>query len=333
LPDKKEKEIRRRAFWFGSVTFGLVSVPVALFPGNRQQQPALRMLAPDGTPLKRRFYCSKEDRPVEGDEIIRGYEIEKDRYVVVTDEELEALEPEKSKEINLSRFVPVDQIDPIYFDRTYFLAPAGNSLKPYQLLAETMERTKRAGIATFVMRGREYLVAILAENGILRAETLRFVDEIRKAEDVGLPGSAEVPESKVKAMVKAIRGATEKTLPEAELKDQYSDRLIGLISKKKASGKGVIQAGPEGESEEEEKGGKVIDLMEVLKRSMKQTGSKDRAAGKVSPRATKQSQRETSRDLRKKDKNELYRQAKKLDISGRSSMTKEELIQAILGEK
>src|SRR6185436_16804809 len=115
------------------------------------------------------------------------YEIAKDKYVVVTDEELERLEPEKSRDIDLRHFVKAEEIAPMYFEHAYFLAPAGGSLKAYQLLAETMERKGRAGLATFVMRDKEYIVAILAENGILRAEILRFPDEIRTPKEIGLP--------------------------------------------------------------------------------------------------------------------------------------------------
>jgi DNA end-binding protein Ku len=329
--NKDNKELRQRAFWFGTITFGLVSVPVALFPGNRRYQPSLRMLAQDGTPLKRRFFCSLEDSPVDRDEIIRGYEVAADKYVIVSDGELEALEPEKTKEINLSRFVPVEQIDPIYFDRSYFLAPAGDSQKPYQLLAETMERTGRAGIATFVMRGKEYLVAILAENGILRAETLRFEEEIRTPEGLGLSEMEKVADSKVKAVAAEIESAAEEELEETELQDYYADKLINLISKKRASGRDVIQAEPEDEElEEEEEGGKVIDLMEVLKRSMRQTRSGDRPAKKSPAASIKQPKGKVARDLRRKNKSELYDQAKKLGISGRSAMSKEELIRVLL---
>ncbi|HEY0671085.1 MAG TPA: Ku protein, partial [Longimicrobiales bacterium] len=179
MPDEKQ-EIRTRSFWSGTITFGLVSIPVNLFPGVRSQRAALRMLADDGTPLQRRFYCEKQNREVNGDEIVRGYETAKGKYVVVTDDELEALEPKKSRDIDLRRFVPAEDIDPLFFERSYYLAPAGESVKAYRLLAETMEKTGRAGIATFVMRGKEYLVAIVAEDGLLRADTMRFADELRK---------------------------------------------------------------------------------------------------------------------------------------------------------
>mgnify|MGYP001046100852 CR=1 FL=1 len=324
MPDRIKKEVQRRAFWFGTITFGLVSVPVALFPANRQSRSALRMLGPDGTMLRRRYYCPREDRPVDEEEIVRGYEVQEGKYVTVSDEELEALEPEKSKEINLSRFVPIGQIDPIYVDRTYFLAPTGDSPKAYQLLAETMERTKRAGIATFVLRGREYLTAIVPENGILGAHTLRFAEEIRDPEEMRLSHPVEVPESKVEAMAKEIEGAAKNALNESEMTDPYVDRLMELISKKKASGRDVLQVEPEDENQEE-RGGQVIDLMEVLKRSMGQAGPHNRGSG--------QRRQETAQDLQKNSKDALYERAKELGISGRSSMNKKGLIQAILREK
>src|SRR5690348_10120784 len=135
------------------------------------------MIGPEGRALSRRYYSSKTDRELSGADIVRGYEIKKNKFVVVSDEELEKLAPEKSRDIDLKRFVDIDSISPMYFEHAYFLAPASASVKAYRLLAEVMEKTKQAGIATFVMRGKEYLVAIVAENGILRAETMRFADE------------------------------------------------------------------------------------------------------------------------------------------------------------
>jgi len=270
VPDDDKQDVRRRSFWSGTVTFGLVSIPVALFPGNRSRRVRMRMLAPDGTPLSRRYFCPAEDRPIDREEIIRGYEVEKGKFVTVTDEELEALQPEKSREIDLRRFVPVEQIDPMLFDRAYFLVPAGDSAKPYRLLAETMEKMGRAGIATFVMRDKEYLVAILAENGILRAETLRFADEIRTPEAIELPEPQEVDEGASAAMEQAIRTAETPDLDRDELRDTYSDQLLALVEQKRAAGKDVVRAEPNfaGETGEFEENDNVIDLMEVLKRSI-----------------------------------------------------------------
>ena len=184
---KKHDTQRPRSFWSGTIAFGLVSIPVSLYVASRSGGISLRMVDEDGTPLRRRYFCSKDGEPLEADDIVRGYEVEKDRFVIVKDEELEALAPEKSREIDLKRFVPLAQIDPIWFERGYFLAPDKGAMKAYRLLANTMEQEGRAGIATFVMRGKEYLVAIIGQQGLLRAETLRFHDELRTPDDVGLP--------------------------------------------------------------------------------------------------------------------------------------------------
>lgn len=264
----ENEDIRSRAFWSGTITFGLVSIPVALYPGNRPGRVRLRMLATDGTPLARRYYCPVENRPIGRDEIIRGFEIEKGNFVTVADEELEGLQPKKSREIDLRRFVPAGRIDPKFFDRAYFLVPAGDSSKPYRLLAETMEKTGQAGIATFVMRGKEYLVAILSENGILRAETLRFAEELRAPHDVGLPERPELSEPAVNAMAEAIRAEDSGDFNPDELTDVYTEQLLALIERKRAAGKDVVRGlGPPADEEEEEEG-KVVDLMEILKRSM-----------------------------------------------------------------
>lgn len=266
MPDRTGKESFGSALWSGALTFGLVSIPVALLPGYRSRGVSLRMLAPDGKPLRRRYYCPDEDRPIDRDEIVRGYPIGKDRFVIVTDDELAALQPKKSREIDLRRFVPADQIEALYFDRAYFLAPAQDARKPYRLLAQTMENMGRAGIATFVMRGKEYLVAILAENGILRAETLRFAEEIRKPRDVGLPEERGAEEEAVRALVDEIRSASSEDLVRDELRDESAEGLRRLVKRKRREGRDVLPAAEEGEEEVEED--RVIDLMEVLKRSL-----------------------------------------------------------------
>ncbi|MBW3552016.1 MAG: Ku protein [Gemmatimonadetes bacterium] len=306
--------VRARAFWSGTISFGLVSIPVNLFSANQPRRVSLRMLSPEGTPLARRYYDPETGREVTRDEIVRGYEVEEDRYVVVTDAELEALAPEKSRDIDLRVFVDREAIDPMYFDRAYFLTPGGNSTKAYRLLAATMEETNRAGIATFVMRTKEYLVAILAENGILRAETLRFHDEVRPVEEIGLPDAPKVPANRVKALEKEIEKRSRASLEEEELKDSYAERLLALVERKKKEGSAVVQA-PAG-AEEEDEGSDVIDLMEVLKRSLQGDGP-----GRKSKSA--------AGDLEALTKAELYERAQELDLPGRSGMNKNELIRAL----
>jgi DNA end-binding protein Ku len=326
MAESEDEAAAPRAFWSGTITFGLVSIPVELYPANRSQRVSLRMVSADGVPLTRRFFCPKENRELDRDEIVRGYEIEKDTYVVVTDDELERLAPERTRDIDLRLFVDVADIDAKYFERAYYLTPGGNSTKAYRLLAATMEKTGRVGIATFVMRGKEYLIAILAENGILRAETLRFAEEIRTAADVGLPEPKKPKAAAVKAVEKAMVALQDSELDEDELADQGARRLLDLVSRKEESGEGVVQAADvEAPSED------VIDLMEVLKRSL-QGGSGAGAKAKKSARSASDSKRSASDSRESLDalpKEKLYERAQKLDIPGRSSMRKDELIEAI----
>ena len=259
---EEEEQRGARPFWSGTLTFGLVSVPVDLYPGNRSNRTPLRMLGPEGTPLSRHYFSQKTGKDLDADDMIRGFEIDKDKFVIVTDEELERLAPDKSRDIDLRSFVPLEDIPPIYFDRSYFLVPSSGSEKAYRLLAETMEKDQLAGIATFVMRGKEYLVAIFAENAILRAETMRFADELRTPKDVGLPERKNVPAASVKKFETIIKKHSGK-FSLSTLKDERAEKLRKLVAKKRASKKNVVRV----EVPERDEA-KVVDLLEVLKKSL-----------------------------------------------------------------
>lgn len=223
------------------------------------------MLGPDGQPLSRKYYSEKTERDLDADEMVRGYEIKKGKYVVVTDEELERLAPDKTRDIDLKRFVPADSIPPVYFERGYFLTPSEGSEKAYKLLAQTMEKDRKAGVATFVMRGKEYLVAIFAENGILRAETMRFPDELRTPADVGLPKKPKIPKATVSRFEKLISSKSKKQLSPRKLEDEQTERLLKLVKKKSAQRKNVVEVDTDGNEREP---GKVIDLVAMLKKSL-----------------------------------------------------------------
>ena len=239
-------------------------MPVSLFPAARSNRASLRMLGPDGKPLARKYYAEKTGKDLEADEVVRGYEIDKDKYVIVTDEELDRLAPEKTRDIDLKQFVPADSISPIYFERGYFLTPAAGSQKAYKLLAETMDKSELAGIATFVMRGKEYLVSIFSDNGILRAQTMRFADELRSPSDVGLPKKKEPPKATVSKFEKIIKNKSKQRFSPAKLADKQTDSLLKLVKKKKAKPSNVVKV-----ETETTKDGKVIDLVQVLKKSLK----------------------------------------------------------------
>ena len=336
MPDDDEQPRASRGFWSGTISFGLVSVPVSLFVATRSSRISLRMVDQSGTPLRRVYFCSSEERPLTGDDLVRGYEIEKGRYVVVEDDELEAIAPEKSQEIALERFVDVADIDPVYFERAYFLAPGRGGARPYRLLAQVMEDCGRAGVATFVMRGKEYLVAIISERGLLRAETLRFHDELRTPTDVGLPALDDVDVARVRKMTKALQKLQANSLDRKALADRRTARLEALVKRKLKAGSDVVSAPEEAEPSERESA-EVIDLMQVLKRSLKEgaaeekpSGRRNGASGRQQKNAAKAPRSAARRgDLEGSSKSELYERAKRLDIPGRSSMSKDELIEAI----
>jgi DNA end-binding protein Ku len=286
---------RSRSFWSGTITFGLVSIPVDLYTAHRPGRTSLRMLSPEGTPLRRKYFPAEGDRELASSDLVRGFEVEPGEHVVVTDGELESLEPRRSRDIDLTRFVPVDEIDPMMFERGYFLAPSGESTKAYRLLAAVMEDSGRAGIATFVMRGKEYLVAILAADGVLRAETLRFADEVRTAEGVGLPEPVKAPAAAVAKATKAIGALAASKLDEEALEDPWGEAMRALAEKKRRRGEGVVEV-PE-EVAAEEAGADIVDLMAILKQSLGATGGSGRAgaSGRKPARQARPRSRSTTR--------------------------------------
>ena len=221
------------------------------------------MLGPDGQPLARKYFAEKTGKDLDADDTVRGYEIGENKFVIVTDEELERLAPEKTRDIDLKQFVPADSIPPTYFERGYFLVPAAGSQKAYKLLAGTMEKSELAGIATFVMRGKEYLIAIFSDNGILRAETMRFADELRSPAEVGLPKKKAAPKAAVQKFEKIIANKSKKQFSPNKLADKQTDSLLKLVKKKQSKRGNVVKVEDEMEADH-----KVIDLVQVLKKSL-----------------------------------------------------------------
>ncbi|ERJ19106.1 Ku70/Ku80 beta-barrel domain protein [Salinisphaera shabanensis E1L3A] len=345
--DKDDKDYHEaehhgpRPFWSGTITFGLVSLPVSLYVATRSKRVKLRMVDHDGEPLAKRYFCPAEEIALESDEIVRGYEVEKDQFVVVENEELDAIAPEKSQEIDLRRFVPVDQIDPMFFQRAYFLAPNQGAIKPYRLLAQSMEDSERAGIATCVIRGKEYLLAILSHQGILRAEILRFAEELRTPADIGLPESIDADNDLTKKMVKSIEANGRKTLDRDALTDVRSERIRERVDDKLEADEDVIHEAEDDDIEDADSDEEPVDLMAVLKQSLEQksgdSGSDKHKKNngkkrKSKPRKSKKkAQKKSGGDQPSTDmtRDELYDRAQQLDIPGRSRMTKEELAAAI----
>ena len=307
-----------RAFWSGTITFGLVSIPVDFYAAARPRQKAMRLVDSKGHALGRQYTREADGKPLSKDEIIRGFEPDEGEMVTITDQELESAAPETSRDIELSRFVPLEQIPPFYFVRPYFLAPTTRAGKAYSLLAQTMQRTGKVGIGRLVMRGHEYMVAIIADAGALRAETLRYFDELRTPETVGLPAAAAPARQLVRKFAKEIERLEENRLDLHELEDRESEALQQLAERKAKRRDDVVTL--EEDEQPEERGAEIVDLMQLLRRSLGATAAQQPAAGRNRPE---------SGDLRAKTRDELYKMAGQLKISGRSKMKKAALIQSI----
>jgi DNA end-binding protein Ku len=279
LPDEKLPSTAVRPFWSGTITFGLVSIPVELVAAVGPRRKSMKLVDDQGHPLGRRYWCPKDDKILDNDELVRGYETESGKMVVITDEEFAAAAPEKSRDIDLKRFVPLDTIPPFFFERPYFLAPDERAGKAYALLAQTMAKSGKAGIGSFVMRGHEYLVAILADNGILRADVLRYAAELRTPETIGLPKPGKGDAALVRALAKEIDALGEPALDPAEMEDLEAQTLRKLAQQKAKAGKGVFaMEDPESPDDESGESAEVIDLMEVLRKSLGAKAGTARAA-------------------------------------------------------
>ncbi len=249
--------------WSGTISFSLVAIPVKLVRAVETGRVSFRMLhSKDYSPLARKMYCPKEETIVPADEIVRGYEITPDKYIVITDQELESVSPERSRTIEISEFIDIKDVDPVYYDHPYYLIPSKGGEKAYRLLVEVMSRTNKAGLAKFVMRDREYLVAVKSTDGALALVTLHYSKEILPREDI-LPKEQAFESEEKNRMKKTIREMTADFHP-----DKYADERRKKLTKlleKKVKEKGTVEA-PE-VAEEEEEG--LVDLVAVLEESMR----------------------------------------------------------------
>jgi DNA end-binding protein Ku len=269
LPEAKSPSAPVRPFWSGTITFGLVSIPVDLLAAARPRKKGMKLVDEQGHALGRRYYCPKDDKVLDNDELVRGYETDAGKMVVITDEEFASAAPEKSRDIELKSFVALKDIPPVFFERPYFLAPDERAGKAYALLAQTMAKSGKAGIGSFVMRSHEYLVAILSENGMLRAEVLRYADELRSPETIGLPKPGKPEARLVREFGKAIDALGEDRLDLSEMEDLESEALSRFAERKAKSGKGVVAVeAAEDPDDDAPAGAEVIDLMQILRKSL-----------------------------------------------------------------
>lgn len=252
-----------RSMWSGSLSFGLVNVPVVMVTAVRDLDLHFRQLhEKDGAPIEVQRWCSKEDVEVPFEEIARAFEFDDGSHVIVSDDELEAIEPRRTRTIEIEQFVELVEVDPIYFDHPYYLLPAGSddgSARAYRLLADVMARTDRAALGRFVMRAKEYLAIVRSYDGALMLSTMLFADEVRDSKDVenAAQKSHKPPAQQVKAAVAVIEELSGKWEP-SEWKDRYRRRLQDVVSRKR-KGK-TIKAPEPREAEPAE----ATDLMAAL---------------------------------------------------------------------
>jgi DNA end-binding protein Ku len=268
-----------RPIWSGSISFGLVTIPVRLFTAVREKRLHFRTLHDqDKVPLKQKMYCPADGKEVHPEHMIKGYEIEKDRFVIISQEDLEAAAPKRTKAIEIQDFVELDEIDPLFFDRPYYIAPKPEGAKPYKLLVEAMIKTKKVGIAKVVMWNKEYLAAVRPLEGGLVLETMHFNDEVIPADRVaGLEVKAKVDDRELKMAQQLIDSLSTKFKPE-KYHDEYREQVMEIIERK-AAGEEIVSA----PTIEKETGGRAHNLMAALEASLARSrgesgGSKSRHA-------------------------------------------------------
>lgn len=263
--------------WNGTIGFGLVNVPVELVTASRDLDFHFRELhESDGARVRHQRFCSKEDKPVEWDEIGHGYETDGGKMVVLTDKELESVAPEKSRTIEIESFVDLHQVDPIYFDHPYWLVPGNRSvgtLKAYRLLVEAISKSERVAIARFVMRTREYLAAVRELDGALALSTMLFADEVR---DIGMLPAAESKPT-ARAVDDAVAVIKERSVDwdPGRYTDCYRKRLKKVIDSKQ---KGKTVKPPQPVDEEDLK--PAPDLMAALRKTLEENRRKKSGSGK-----------------------------------------------------
>lgn len=264
-----------RAIATGQIAFGLVSIPVKLFSAAESSEKiSFNMVHRDcGSRIQQQLFCPKDERTISRDEVVKGYEFSKGQYVLFNDEELKALEEKTTQQIEITEFVKSDLIDPIYFDKPYYLGPDKNGSRAYALLSRAMQETGRWAVAKYAARGKGYLVVIRPLGNGLVMQQLYYPNEIRSIDEIEM-GDAEVKENELKMAIQlAEMSASEEFKPE-QYRDEVRDRVRALIQKK-IEGEEITSA------EADEPKAQVIDLMEALRRSLGGTSSKPAPAGKT----------------------------------------------------
>ncbi|HET8537893.1 MAG TPA: Ku protein [Solirubrobacteraceae bacterium] len=249
-----------RSIWNGTITFGLVNVPVKLYTATESKTVHFHEVhARDGAKIEHRRICPKEDKEVDFEDIVRGFEVEPDKYVVLEKEEIKAAAGDRGKVVHITEFVDTDAIDPVFFEKTYFVGSRDDA-DPYRLLHEALRKSGRAGIGRFTFHDREYLAAIRALDDVIALHTLRFHDELVPVDDLDLPKPGKAPSKAEVEMAGKLVSANESAFKADDFSDSYRDAVLDLIKRK--------SKGEEIDVMEQEEPAHGDDLLAALKASL-----------------------------------------------------------------
>jgi DNA end-binding protein Ku len=264
------------AIWKGSISFGLVYIPIALYPATRREELKFRLLRKsDLSPVNYKRVAEKDGKEVSWDEIVKGYEYEKGKYVVLKDEDFERVDLEATQTVDIQDFVDQAEIDPMFFYKPYYLEPQKGGDKAYALLRDALKDSGKVGIAKVVIKTRQYLAGVKPEDGALVLELMHFADELADAEKLHVPKKVEAGKREMTMAKSLIDSMSSKWNPE-KYKDDYREALMEVIEEKVEAGGKEIEEKPR----KAPKPTKVIDLVSVLQKSLEQTGGKKKATGK-----------------------------------------------------
>ena len=265
-----------RAIWKGSISFGLVNIPIALYPATRREELKFRLLRKDDlSPVNYKRVAEKDGKEVPWNQIVKGYEYEKGKYVVLRDEDFQRVDLEATQTVDIQDFVDLEEIDPMYFYKPYYLEPQKGGDKAYALLRDALKDTNKVGVAKVVIKTRQYLAGVKPEDGALLLELMHFADELADPDKLHVPKKLEVGKREMNMARSLIDSMTSKWQPE-KYKDDYREALMDVIEEKVEAGGKEIEEKPK----KAPKPTKVIDLVSVLQKSLEQTGSRKKTTAK-----------------------------------------------------
>jgi DNA end-binding protein Ku len=254
-----------RAIWKGNISFALVSIPISLFSATRRNELSFHYLhKKDMSPVSYKRFCDTEDTEVPWEEITKGYEYEKGQYIEITDEDLDKADVELTKTIQIQEFVQEDEIDPVYFDKPYYLEPQKGGERAYALMRDALAQSKKVGIAKVVLKSREHLAAVKTVGNMMTLQTMRFAHEIVDAGELNLPSKAEISKKEMD-LANTLIGSMSDTFDPTRYRDDYYDKVLEII-RMKVAGVSPQTPTPQGPAP-----AKVVDLMEILKQSLNET--------------------------------------------------------------